>query len=117
MVVNLFDLKRVLLQVLEEFDHKHLNLDLPYFNHQIPAETWRVFSGISCKPSRTSVRFSGCLCMRDEDLCADPHGRGRPGCGLCDQTVFIYGRARGHRGHTWDLFVRCMGRFILRPGW
>ena len=36
MVVNLFDLKRVLLQVLEEFDHKHLNLDLPYFEHQIP---------------------------------------------------------------------------------
>ena len=31
MVVNLFDLKRVLLNVLEEFDHKNLNLDMPLF--------------------------------------------------------------------------------------
>jgi 6-pyruvoyltetrahydropterin/6-carboxytetrahydropterin synthase len=36
MVVNLFDLKIVLQQVLEEFDHKHLNLDIPYFTTIIP---------------------------------------------------------------------------------
>jgi 6-pyruvoyltetrahydropterin/6-carboxytetrahydropterin synthase len=36
MVVNLFDLKQILLQVLIEFDHKHLNLDTPYFKHIIP---------------------------------------------------------------------------------
>ncbi len=36
MVVNLFDLKVVLQQVLEEFDHKHLNLDTPYFSKTIP---------------------------------------------------------------------------------
>lgn len=36
MVVNLFDLKRVLLNVLEEFDHKNLNLDMPYFEGRIP---------------------------------------------------------------------------------
>lgn len=36
MVVNLFDLKVVLQQVLEEFDHKHLNLDTPYFRTTIP---------------------------------------------------------------------------------
>ena len=36
MVVNLFDLKRVLLNVLEEFDHKNLNLDMPYFKDRIP---------------------------------------------------------------------------------
>ena len=31
MVVNLYDLKEVIKDVLEEFDHKHLNLDTPYF--------------------------------------------------------------------------------------
>ncbi len=36
MVVNLFDLKVVLQKVLEEFDHKHLNLDTPYFSTMIP---------------------------------------------------------------------------------
>lgn len=36
MVVNLYDLKVVLKQVLEEFDHKHLNLDTPYFKDQVP---------------------------------------------------------------------------------
>jgi 6-pyruvoyltetrahydropterin/6-carboxytetrahydropterin synthase len=36
MVVNLFDLKRILLDVLEEFDHKNLNLDMPYFKDRIP---------------------------------------------------------------------------------
>lgn len=36
MVVNLFDLKVVLLKMLEEFDHKHLNLDTPYFTQTVP---------------------------------------------------------------------------------
>ncbi|MFM8552341.1 MAG: 6-carboxytetrahydropterin synthase [Nitrospiraceae bacterium] len=36
MVVNLYDLKRVLKEILEEFDHKHLNLDTPYFVEKIP---------------------------------------------------------------------------------
>ena len=36
MVVNLFDLKQILLDVLVGFDHKHLNLDTPYFSTRIP---------------------------------------------------------------------------------
>jgi 6-pyruvoyltetrahydropterin/6-carboxytetrahydropterin synthase len=36
MVVNLYDLKRVLKEVLEEFDHKHLNRDTPYFANALP---------------------------------------------------------------------------------
>lgn len=36
MVVNLFDLKQLLLEVLLEFDHKHLNLDTPYFSRRVP---------------------------------------------------------------------------------
>ena len=36
MVVNLYDLNQVLKRVLLEFDHKHLNLDTPYFRTKIP---------------------------------------------------------------------------------
>jgi 6-pyruvoyltetrahydropterin/6-carboxytetrahydropterin synthase len=36
MVVNLYDLKQALEDVLTEFDHKHLNLDTPYFSRLIP---------------------------------------------------------------------------------
>lgn len=36
MVINLVDLRSVVDGVLEEFDHKHLNLDTPYFRDRIP---------------------------------------------------------------------------------
>lgn len=36
MIVNLTDLKREVNEVLQEFDHKFLNLDTPYFRTQIP---------------------------------------------------------------------------------
>ncbi len=36
MVINLVDLRSVVDGVLEEFDHKHLNLDTPYFKDRIP---------------------------------------------------------------------------------
>ena len=50
MVVNLYDLKQVLKQVLEEFDHKHLNLDTSYFKTTIPTTEniagvlWRILA-------------------------------------------------------------------------
>ena len=36
MVINLTELKKIVNQVLEEFDHKNLNEDLPYFKKKIP---------------------------------------------------------------------------------
>lgn len=36
MVINLSDLKEIVNQVLDEFDHKNLNEDLPYFKNKIP---------------------------------------------------------------------------------
>lgn len=50
MVVNLYDLKQILKEVLEEFDHKHLNLDTRYFTRMIPTSEniagvlWRILS-------------------------------------------------------------------------
>ena len=49
MIINLYDLKTILTDVLEEFDHKHLNLDTPYFDSIIPTTEnlalvlWRKF--------------------------------------------------------------------------
>lgn len=36
MIINLYDLKQHLWDVLVEFDHKNLNLDTPYFTKRIP---------------------------------------------------------------------------------
>lgn len=36
MIINLYDLKQHLWDVLKEFDHKNLNLDTPYFSNRIP---------------------------------------------------------------------------------
>ena len=36
MIINLYDLKIYLWDVLKEFDHKNLNLDTPYFHERIP---------------------------------------------------------------------------------
>ena len=36
MVINTVELKERMLKLLEEFDHKHLNLDLPYFRETLP---------------------------------------------------------------------------------
>src|SRR5947208_4189854 len=47
MVVNLYDLKQVLKQVLEEFDHKHVNLDNTHLKRTIP--TTENIAGVLCK--------------------------------------------------------------------
>ena len=49
MIINLYDLKHIVTDVLEEFDHKHLNFDMPYFERLVPTTEnlalvlWRKF--------------------------------------------------------------------------
>lgn len=49
MIINLYDLKHIVSDVLEEFDHKHLNFDMPYFERLVPTTEnlalvlWRKF--------------------------------------------------------------------------
>ena len=49
MIINLYDLKNIVTDVLEEFDHKHLNFDMPYFERLVPTTEnlalvlWRKF--------------------------------------------------------------------------
>ena len=72
MVVNLTDLKNVLKQVLEEFDHKHLNLDTPYFKQTQPTteNIARVLWDILRKYPKIG-RLSKVRLYEDEDLYAD----------------------------------------------
>lgn len=72
MVVNLYDLKQVLKQVLVEFDHKHLNLDTPYFKDRIP--TTENLAGVLWK-RLAAYQEIGCLekirLFESEDLWVD----------------------------------------------
>ncbi|MFC2088690.1 6-carboxytetrahydropterin synthase [Calditrichota bacterium] len=36
MIINLSDLKKYINEILQQFDHKYLNLDTPYFENKIP---------------------------------------------------------------------------------
>ena len=63
-LMNFFDLKRVLLDVLEEFDHKNLNLDMPYFQDRIPtSENLARVLWTKLDITKTSARSmpSGCM--------------------------------------------------------
>lgn len=72
MVVNLNDLKRVLEQGLEEFDHKHLNRDTPYFRQLIP--TTENFAGVLWDRLAAFPQIGRLVKVRlfeDEDLFAE----------------------------------------------
>lgn len=72
MVINLTDLKRVLKQVLEEFDHKHLNLDTPYFARTNPTTenlAWVLWRLLGAHPE--IGRLDRIRLYQDEDLYAE----------------------------------------------
>ena len=110
MVINLFDLKRVLLAVLEEFDHKNLNLDMPYFADRIPTSEnlARVLWTKLVEQSDIGVLHAIRL-YEDEDLYADVTATG----GLDRASVtkrysFAAGQER-NLGGEWDCFVTVHG--------
>ena len=117
MVVNLFDLKRVLLHVLEEFDHKHLNLDLPYFERQIPTSEniarvlWDKLRG------QRDIGILQRICLHeDEDLCADLTAEAGLDVASVTRRYSFTAVHDGHHGHTWDLFVTVHGRIDPETG-
>ena len=65
MIINLYDLKHIATDVLEEFDHKHLNVDTPYFERLIPTTEnlalvlWRKFREHPETQGVNVVRLSG----------------------------------------------------------
>lgn len=117
MVVNLFDLKRVLLQVLEEFDHKHLNLDLPYFERQVPtSENIARLLWDKLQAQRDIGALRRICLYEDEDLCADLTAEGGLDAASVTRRYSFTAVHEGHRGHTWDLFVTVHGPIDRETG-
>ena len=110
MVVNLFDLKRVLLQVLEEFDHKHLNLDMSYFKDDVPTSEniarvlWRKLAVQRDIGTLHAIRL-----YEDEDLYAEVTAAAGVERASVTRRHSFTAIHEGSRGHTWDLFVTIHG--------
>ncbi|MGH7774265.1 MAG: 6-pyruvoyl trahydropterin synthase family protein [Candidatus Binatia bacterium] len=125
MVVNLFDLKRVLQAVLEEFDHNHLNLDTPYFKDAIP--TTENIARVLWQRLETQKDIGTLHAIRlyeDEDLFADvTASAGLDVASITRRYQFtaVYEGARTSSGgtwsgHTWDLFVTLHGPIDRETG-
>lgn len=117
MVVNLFDLKVVLLQVLEEFDHKHLNLDLPYFKEQIPtSENIARVLWDKLDAQRDIGTLQRLSLYEDEDLCADLKAEAGLDVASVTRRYSFTAVHESHRGHTWDVFVSVHGPIDRETG-
>ncbi|MBM4138985.1 MAG: hypothetical protein FJ244_05840 [Nitrospira sp.] len=111
MVVNLFDLKRVLLEVLEEFDHKNLNLDMPYFKDRIPTSenfACLLFGKLSLQRG-IGILHTIRLC-EDEDLYTEVTASEGLTVASVTRRYSFTGVQEGNQGHTRDLFVTVHGR-------
>lgn len=117
MVINLFDLKRVLLGVLEEFDHKNLNLDMPYFVDRIPTSEnlARVLWTKLAEQKDIGVLHSIRL-YEDEDLYADVTRAG--GLDHADVTKrYSFSTVQeGNEGREWDCFLTVQGTIDPNTG-
>ena len=118
MVVNLYDLKIVLKQVLEEFDHKHLNLDTPYFKAQIPTTENIARVLWQCLERHRNIgRLHRVKLIEDEDLAATIRGsRGLNRAGITRRYSYLWKVGRGTqaarpdpRAYDYDLFVTVEG--------
>ncbi len=110
MVINLFDLKRVLLGVLEEFDHKNLNLDMPYFTDRIPTSEnlARVLWTKLAEQKDIGVLHSIRL-YEDEDLYADVTNAGKPDSASVTRRYSFATVQEGNQGTEWDCFITVDG--------
>ena len=117
MVVNLFDLKRVLLDVIEEFDHKNLNRDMPYFKDRIPtSENFaHVLWGKLAAQQGIGTLHTLRLC-EDEDLYAEVTAA--DGREIATVTKrYTFNAAQGDdQGRDWDCFVTVRGRIDQTTG-
>jgi 6-pyruvoyltetrahydropterin/6-carboxytetrahydropterin synthase len=109
MVINLFDLKRVLLAVLEEFDHKNLNLDMPYFADRIPtSENLARVLWTKLVEQRDIGVLHAIRLYEDEDLYADVMGGNGDRASVTKRYSFVADR-EGNQGREWDCFVTVHG--------
>ena len=110
MVVNLFDLKRILLNVLEEFDHKNLNLDMPYFEGLIPTSEnltrvlWTKLDTQKAIGTLHAIRL-----YEDEDLYAEVTAAAGLNVASVTRRYSFTAVQDGKQGPEWDCFVTVHG--------
>ena len=110
MVINLFDLKRVLLTVIEEFDHKHFNLDMSYFNDRIPtSENIARLLWTKLEPQQDIGTLHTVRLYEDEDLYADITAAGGLDVASVTRRYSFTAVQEGNQGHVWDCFVTVHG--------
>ncbi len=127
MIMNLYDLKRVVTEVLEEFDHRHLNLDTPYFAHHPPTPEnfalvlWRKFRARPETRDIESIR----LCEGD-NLWAELHtpaggtesgNNGEPAEALVTRRYALVAHRRLDSSHlaAWPLALAVTVRGAIDP--
>jgi len=110
MVVNLFDLKRVLLDVIEEFDHKNLNLDMPYFKDRIPtSENFAHVLWTKLAAQRDIGALHTLRLCEDEDLYAEVTAAGGPNVAAVTRRYSFNALQENHQGRDWDCYVTVHG--------
>ena len=110
MVVNLFDLKRVLLNVIEEFDHKNLNVDIPYFQDRIPtSENFAHVLWAKLAAQRDIGTLHTLRLCEDEDLYAEVTVGGGVNLATVTRRYSFNALHGGQVGRDWDCFVTVRG--------
>jgi 6-pyruvoyltetrahydropterin/6-carboxytetrahydropterin synthase len=96
MVMNMTELKAIVNDILEEFDHKHLNFDTPYFRDQIPTteNLVRVLWRLIAARLPAHARLVHLRLYEQPDLWADYDGTGET------QFSRLYTFASAHRLHA-----------------
>jgi 6-pyruvoyltetrahydropterin/6-carboxytetrahydropterin synthase len=111
MVINLFDLKRVLLHVIEEFDHKNLNLDMPYFNDRIPtSENLARVLWTKLESQRDIGALHTIRLCEDEDLYAEVTATGGLDVAGITRRCSFTAVQEDNQGREWDCFVTVRGK-------
>lgn len=110
MVVNLFDLKRILLDVLEEFDHKNLNLDMAYFKDRIPtSENLARLLWTKLEVQKDIGALHTVRLYEDEDLYAEITAEGGLDVASVTRRYSFTAVQEGNQGREWDCFVTVHG--------
>jgi 6-pyruvoyltetrahydropterin/6-carboxytetrahydropterin synthase len=110
MVVNLFDLKRILLNVLEEFDHKNLNLDMPYFEDRIPtSENLARLLWTKLEMQKDIGALHAIRLYEDEDLYAEVTAEAGLDVASVTRRYSFMAVQGGNQGPEWDCFVTVHG--------
>lgn len=110
MVVNLFDLKRILLDVLEEFDHKNLNLDMSYFKDRIPtSENLARLLWTKLEVQKDIGVLHTIRLYEDEDLYAEVTAVAGLDAASVTRRYSFTAVQGGNQGPEWDCFVTVHG--------